>query len=245
MLNGSCRNAGRVFLKAKAFTLIELLVVIAIIALLMSILMPALGAAREAARRAVCLSNLRQHGLAVAGYAIDHDGTLPYMRQPDGDTINNPHEAYWWWHHRDGPRNLGHLWDSGHLMTPGALFCPGYEEVGFTQQDYEPWPTLQRPPGFGDTGIRISYYFNPRQGDEGRQRKYQNMDDMPPDAILGTDIILYSDTVSHIEAPGWSVLHADGSARFVESPETLERLNLYSEPGWGTFHDILDDLEGH
>ena len=48
----------------RAFTLIELLVVIAIIAVLIALLLPAVQAAREAARRAQCVNNLKQIGLA-------------------------------------------------------------------------------------------------------------------------------------------------------------------------------------
>ena len=63
--------------KSRGLTLIELLVIVAIIGILLALMLPSLMQPREAARRAACLSNLKQLGLAIAMYAEKNGGRCP------------------------------------------------------------------------------------------------------------------------------------------------------------------------
>src|SRR5690606_11463989 len=84
----------------RGFTLIELLVVIAIISILAAILFPVFARARESARRASCLSNLKQIGLASMMYVQDYDEKYPvaYMAtsQPYPDNLRWMKDGWTW-----------------------------------------------------------------------------------------------------------------------------------------------------
>lgn len=80
----------------RGFTLIELLVVVAIIAILISMLLPALRNSREQGKRTVCLSNMRQMGIALLSYAVENGEYVPAcscpLSEPD---VEHPEQYYW------------------------------------------------------------------------------------------------------------------------------------------------------
>ncbi len=65
---------------SKGFTLIELLVVTAIISILAAVLFPAFARAKDAAKQSVCLSSMKQIGMAFQLYLSDEDDRFPDRR---------------------------------------------------------------------------------------------------------------------------------------------------------------------
>ena len=86
-------------MRRAGFTLIELLVVIAIIAILAAILFPIFLSSKECAKRAQCVSNIRQIGLAIRTYVSDWGGLtfphgFPYYGMIDAQPFIDAYRPY-------------------------------------------------------------------------------------------------------------------------------------------------------
>ncbi len=101
----------------KAFTLIELLVVIAIIAILAAILFPVFGQAKAAAKKAACISNIRQIGMAALMYSNDYDDVGPgaAIGAADAGLVGG------WIYYNRFPADDGAL-PAGYDVTKGSLY---------------------------------------------------------------------------------------------------------------------------
>lgn len=77
-------------MRRRGFTLVELLVSIAIITLLAALLFPVFAAARGAARRTVCISNMRQIGLALQMYRQDNEELPPRLSTVNDSYVKDP-----------------------------------------------------------------------------------------------------------------------------------------------------------
>ena len=142
--------------RSRAFTLIELLVVIAIIAVLAALILPALAAAKRAGRKAACISNLHQIGVAIYNYTVDHEGKIPYG--PKAPPFLNPANFYpstgtptsLLSLQSGAPVGLGLLLQHYLAYQPRVLFCPGSDQTIDTDAE------LQK---VGITQSQGSYYY--------------------------------------------------------------------------------------
>jgi prepilin-type N-terminal cleavage/methylation domain-containing protein len=163
--------------RSPAFTLIELLVVIAIIAILAGLILPSLGRARNAGRKAVCIGNLHQVGVAIQVYSQDHAGWMPYG--PSAPPFSHPAELYpstgsptSLLSLRDGrPVGLGLLLAKALSQTPAVLFCPASDQ---------PMDARSELAKVGTNQAQCSYYY--RHG--GVTGLFQTPPETPPSVRL-------------------------------------------------------------
>jgi prepilin-type processing-associated H-X9-DG protein/prepilin-type N-terminal cleavage/methylation domain-containing protein len=102
----------------RAFTLIELLVVISVISILIALLLPAVQAAREGARRAQCVNNLKQIGLALHNYHASVQ-LFPPGYVSNFDAAGNDTGPGWGWAAMILPQlEQGSLFDATNFQIP-------------------------------------------------------------------------------------------------------------------------------
>ena len=193
------RHFGRDRRCDRAFTLVELLVVIAIIAVLVSMLLPTLNKAIESSRAVVCMSNLRQVGLAALMYAQDSKGWLPSTKsfvdnggrlaaktnhrrgeQWSSLLIANKNLAVTLTRVKWGGAGTGDVINDADLKWPNAISCPSAAPM--LGEVTSLWPSGS-PPGQGTT--RGTYGMRVRDHNINGETWYYNDGSLAPSGLPG------------------------------------------------------------
>lgn len=146
---------------SRGFTIIELLVTIALVAVLISLVSPTLDGSRRFAKRAISVSNARQHAGVFSVYANEFDDQFPYFVYRDaqavvrcgGQTLTIEHwESYASWNHA-----LAEMYYDGNCRHP-SFYPPDYPR-GLSDAPVAAGPT---PYWYGCSFIARPAYWNQR-----------------------------------------------------------------------------------
>lgn len=230
--------------RKNGFTLIELLVVVAIIAVLIALLLPALGKAREMAKGAVCLSLLKDSGVAMYMYAADHsdqfvtaNGEIFYVGRYD--RVSYGVNAYQ---------------TAGYIKADRFLRCVNYERFRDNNSAFWGWFAGYTARPFKASGMPYSWYgYN---GDAWAPKIYQPLTISKVENPSGT--IAYSDIVydesfalTMMHPGGWNANFVDGHGAWIADPnKQMQELGYTYRPNYGSWHGryfykLLEKLAGN
>jgi prepilin-type N-terminal cleavage/methylation domain-containing protein len=226
-------------LEAAAFTLIELLVVIAIIAILAAMLLPVLSRAKESGKRISCLNNLCQLSLSAQMYVNDSQGYYPPRSETDrwpdkfydnyGQNIKLllcPSET------ADPDSNGSSSSNNTADAAPRSYIINGWNDYfqnssdpqGMNDGDSMKEGAIVHPTDtivLGEkTDVHGDYYMDLNEGpmgnDFGGILNQSRHDSNGADSVTGTG------------SGGSNHAMADGSARFIKFPQSVDSLNLWA-----------------
>jgi competence protein ComGC len=100
----------------RAFSLLELLIILAVLAILGSLLLPGMGKAQARAQTIRCIGHLKQIGLSIHAWSLDHNGIYPMQVAVTNGGVKELIEA--------GYLESTFVVISNTLNTPTILWCP-------------------------------------------------------------------------------------------------------------------------
>ena len=224
-------------------SLVEVLLVAAIIAILASFLLPSLGKSRRTARSVICVSNLKQAGVALQLYTGDNE-----LRFPNDDSFSS----------RTWLGKKGDNWPYKVALTKRPL----NQYLGYTDEKITDIPVAKCPiivPDYNKTTYnqRGSYYFGNMNKFEDPNGLYNksNANSYKTVQIYNNSLMIalagkgahnytrdandnggWSNNSHNQKQPTFSFLYTDGHVRIIKAelgegstgPKT--RINWYNEP---------------
>ncbi len=248
-------------MSGSGFTLIELSVVIAIIAVLAALLLPSLAAAKDRGKRAACISNLRQLGIAMHTYAQDHEDRLPYG--PTAPPFLSPGYFY----PSTGsptsllslpsgaPVALGLMLSNELAQTPKVLFCPGSDQPVDADAELAKVGTTQAQGSYyyRHGGVTALFYTPPTEPEMTRlDNSGANRLGKPIRALAIDSQFLCSPSVAvfgvrkrtHHKQQVVNTLYHDGSVQTINNANSHYTLDLQNNADlYDAFNHILRILE--